>query len=487
MDASRRPVSPRPDRDGADPDGLAALAAALDGLDRPVSTLAVGLSGGPDSVSLAHCAAQHARAHRVPLRLFHVDHGLHPQAAAWARVVERVAEALEVPVDIVQVSVDATRGDGIESAARDARYRALADLAHRHGVDAVLLAHHQDDVAETVLHRLLRGSGIDGVRGMPASVDRHGTRFLRPWLALPRASIRVHAQAWAARHGIALVDDPSNLDTRYARGALRRDVLPAIAAHWPAYRATLTRFARQADAAAEVLREVAQSDLAGIIRGERLESVGGEDVTWSAPPTVRLSGLLMLSDARQAMAMRAWLADAGLPMPSEARLDDLFAQLRTARADRQIAWSHAGWIVRRHRDDVVLTPQARSDAPAACVELVWRGEDCLAVPAFGGVLHLAPAAQGVDPAWLQHGVLTLRRRRGGERLQLHAASPSRSLKNLYQEHAVPAWARAALPMLYCDDRLVHAAGIGTDVRVPHAAPGIGLTWVSGHAGVASMA
>jgi tRNA(Ile)-lysidine synthase len=455
----------------------------LNGLARPLSTLAVGLSGGPDSVALAHCAAQHARAHRLLLCFFHVHHGLHPLAGEWARVAERVGEVLTVPVHIARVTVDTSQGDGIEAAARDARYVALAGMARRHGADVVLLAHHQDDVAETVLHRLLRGSGIDGVRGMRTAFEMHDASFLRPWLALPRAPIRAHAQAWAACHELALADDPSNMDVRHARGALRRDVLPAIASHWPAYRTTLTRFARQAEAAADVLREVAQGDLAAIT---------GSNGDWAIPraefpASVRLSGLLALSDARQAMALRAWFASCDLAMPSEARLHDLLAQLRTARADRQIAWSHAGWVVRRYRDDVILAPRAVEADAAMSVGISWQGEPSVSVPAFHGVLHVMPAAQGIDPAWLQGGVLAVRRRCGGERMQLRVDAPSRALKNLYQEHGVPAWQRAALPLLYRDDRLVFAAGLGSDVRVPQSAPGVALHWTAGHTGVALMA
>jgi tRNA(Ile)-lysidine synthase len=446
-----------------------------------VSSVAVALSGGPDSVALAHCAAQHVRAHRLPLCFFHVHHGLQPLADAWARVAERVGELMNVPVHIARVAVDASRGDGVEAAAREARYLALAAMACRHGAGVVLLAHHQDDVAETVLHRLLRGSGIDGVRGMRAAFDMHGARFLRPWLALPRAPIRARAQAWAARHELALADDPSNLDVRHARGALRRDVLPAIAAHWPAYRTTLTRFARQADAAADVLREVAQSDLAAV------SGVPAPPAEAGAAHALRLSALLALSDARQAMVLRAWFASCALGMPSEARLHDLLAQLRTARADRQIAWSHAGWVVRRYRDDVTLAPRAVDHDVVMPVEVSWQGEPSLPVAPFDGVLHVTPAEQGIDPAWLQGGALTVRLRGGGERLQLRADAPSRTLKNLYQEHGVPPRQRAALPLFYRDDRLVFAAGLGSDVRVPQSAPGVALHWTAGHTDVASMA
>lgn len=481
MAATRRPGKAEADPDGVDPDGLAALVAALAGLDRPVSTFAVALSGGPDSVALACCAARHARAHRLSLHCFHIHHGLHPLAEAWAHAAEQVGDMLGVPVHIARVKVDLASGEGIEAAARQARYLALAELARQHGAAPVLLAHHQDDQVETVLHRLLRGSGIDGVRGMRSDFEVEGAWFLRPWLALPRASLAAHAQAWATRHGIALADDPSNLDTHYARGALRRDVLPAMAQHWPGYRATLTRFARQADAAAAVLREVAESDLA-LLR-EAHDELGA---------CLRLPGLLALSDARQAMVLRAWLAAQQLPMPGEARLQALCVQLRTARPDRQPAWSHQGWVLRRYRDWLVLahepvnqaTSVAVDDAATPSVELVWRGEAGLPLDAFHGSLRFEPVPHGIDPDWLRAGTLTVRLRRGRERLQIRAGSPSRSLKNLYQELGVPGWQRDRLPLVYRGEQAVYAGGVGVDLRVPHSTPGIRLSWVPGPSAVA---
>ncbi|WP_187395135.1 tRNA lysidine(34) synthetase TilS [Pigmentiphaga aceris] len=435
-----------------------------------MSTFAVGLSGGPDSVALACCAAQHARTHHLSLHFFHVDHGLHPLAAAWTRAAEQVGHALGIPVHVARVHVDLASGEGIEAAARHARYRALAALAQQHGASPVLLAHHQDDQVETVLHRLLRGSGIDGVRGMRSTIEAKGAHFLRPWLALPRALLLAPAQAWAAHHGIELADDPSNLDTRYARGALRRDVLPGMAAHWPGYRTTLTRFAQHAETAAAVLQEVAQSDLAQI--SELHDSLGA---------CLRLSGLLALSPARQTLVLRAWLDACHLQMPTEARLQALCVQLRDAGVDRQPVWTHQGCTVRRYRDWVVLMPAESTQAAdreqtTSPVELTWRGEASLHVDAFDGVLHFESVPHGIDPAWLQAGPLAMGVRRGSERLQIRAGSPSRSLKNLYQEAGVPAWARDRLPLLYRDEQLIHVAGLGSDVRVPHATPGIRLLW-----------
>ncbi|HEY1588847.1 MAG TPA: tRNA lysidine(34) synthetase TilS, partial [Rhodanobacter sp.] len=134
---------------------LAALAAA------PTTELCVAFSGGPDSTALLHALAQLPAARARALRALHVDHGLHADSAAWAEHCQRFCAALAVPCEVLRVQVDIGKGDGLEAAARRARYDALA--THLHEGEWLLLGHHRDDQVETVLLKLLRGAGLDGL------------------------------------------------------------------------------------------------------------------------------------------------------------------------------------------------------------------------------------------------------------------------------------------------------------------------------------
>ena len=186
--------------------------------------VAVAVSGGPDSLALALLAQAWAQHNAGPIVALTVDHGLREAAAAEARQVRQWLAAQGISHHILK-----WRGPkparGVQAAAREARYRLLADWCRRHGMLNLLLAHHCDDQAETVLFRLTRGSGLDGLAGMAAITERSGIRLLRPLLGIPKARLRATLvaadQEW--------IEDPSNLDPAFARTRVR-DSLRTLAA-----------------------------------------------------------------------------------------------------------------------------------------------------------------------------------------------------------------------------------------------------------------
>ncbi|MCF8170822.1 MAG: tRNA lysidine(34) synthetase TilS [Candidatus Methylopumilus sp.] len=322
----------------------ALLKTALSAL-APQAPVAVALSGGADSVALALVAAEHCASTPRPLYFFHVHHGLMSQADGWVAHLQTFSQELNIPLHVCHVQVDLAAGLGVEGAARDARYTALAQLCLEHDVAALLLAHHRQDQAETVLLRLLRGTGVSGLAAMRAEAQRGGMRLLRPWLEVERAELLAVAQAYEQRTGWAAVQDPSNTDPKYARGALRSALAPVLNTHWPAWCQTLVRHAKQASEANEVLAEVAALDLAAM-------DVKPEDQSFS------LLAWRSLSAARQALVVRYWLQKQGVAMPGERRLADLLRQLRQLHAlghDRELLWQHGSVAVRCKQGRVVLS------------------------------------------------------------------------------------------------------------------------------------
>ena len=322
----------------------ALLKTALSAL-APQAPVAVALSGGADSVALALVAAEHCASTPRPLYFFHVHHGLTSQADGWVAHLQKFSQELNIPLHVRHVQVDLAAGLGVEGAARDARYTALAQLCLEHDVAALLLAHHRQDQAETVLLRLLRGTGVSGLAAMRAEAQRGGMRLLRPWLEVERVELLAVAQAYEQRTGWAAVQDPSNTDPKYARGALRSALAPVLNTHWPAWCQTLVRHAKQASEANEVLAEVAALDLAAL-------DVKPEDQSFS------LLAWRSLSAARQALVVRYWLQKQGVAMPGERRLADLLRQLRQLHAlghDRELLWQHGAVAVRCKQGRVVLS------------------------------------------------------------------------------------------------------------------------------------
>src|SRR5688572_7131305 len=170
--------------------------------------VAVALSGGMDSVVLLHLLRKHPG-----IRAIHVHHGLSPNADAWAAFCRRLCRQWHMPLRVVRVRVRKT-GQGLEAAAREARYRAFGRL----DAEVIALAHHLDDQAETVLMNLLRGSGVRGASGMRSSVRFEGKELARPLLELPRSAL----ERYARRHELQWVDDESNADEALTRNFVRR-------------------------------------------------------------------------------------------------------------------------------------------------------------------------------------------------------------------------------------------------------------------------
>ncbi len=444
---------------------------AADGAPLP---FAVALSGGLDSCALLHLAGGYARASGAALFAFHVHHGLSPQADAWLGHCERLGAALGATVDTRRIDIARADRSGIEAAARKRRYAALGELCRAHGVALLLTAHHQDDQAETVLLQLLRGSGPAGLSGMDranAAPDLLGNPDLvmaRPLLSASRAQLA----AYVARHAIEHVEDESNTDPRFARNALRHQVMPALALAFPGYQERFARSARHAQAAQRLLTELAAQDLALCLDGDCLD----------------LTRLRQLSSDRCHNLLRHWFGTRGLRMPSTAWLEQMLAQLLDARPDAQLLVTHPDCHVRRHRERLYLTPKLaelagtrdESDDGRPGQLFTWAGEAARDFPAYGGVLHFEPVEHGLDPAWLRAHTLEIDFRKGGERLKLAANRSTKSLKYHYQALDVPAWERARLPTVSCGKQLLFAAGIGMDCHLLGAADGprIGLRWAA---------
>lgn len=301
--------------------------------------LAVALSGGADSAMLAVHTHVWASQHDVELHYFHIHHGLQAAADGWQQHVHALAQRLRRPCHSLRVQVDGSRfrADGMESAARQARYAGLATLAQQCQLSTLLLAHHQDDQAETVLMRLLRGAGPDGLGAMQSCVQRQNMFFLRPWLAVSRRQILQAADDFAQHTDWHAVQDPTNINPDYTRGAVRDRLTPILNERWAGWQGVLARQARLSQEQSRILQEVAAQDWLGLEPDEQ----GG----------FSLAAWRLLSPERQALVLRYWLDRQGQAMPTEARLSDLMRQLRGLHAlghDRHLQVKHAQvWIMCR--------------------------------------------------------------------------------------------------------------------------------------------
>jgi tRNA(Ile)-lysidine synthase len=431
------------------------VAARLSEIAGPGDRIVLGLSGGIDSIVLLDVLARLAPRLRLRLETLHVNHGLSPNADAWARFCKAVSRRLGVRARVVKV--DVVRANSIERAAREARYEAL--LGAR--ADHVVLAHNRDDQAETVLLQLLRGAGVKGLAAMAFVRAARGSAscVLRPLLEVPRADI----ERYAKRRKLEWIEDESNTDVRYTRNWLRRELIPHLARRVPAYREALTRAARNCGEAAQLLDELALLDLAAV----------------ASDDTLRVEALRAMSAARAKNVLRFVIDARGWRMPDAARLDEALRQALRARAGARVAVNLGSCELRRHAAAIHLVPLgAGADAGEP---IAWRGEARLTLPDASVLTMRRARGNGLSAARLAGAEVTIRRRRGGERLRLDAARPRRTVKNLLQEAGLPPWQRERVPFIYCGDELACVPGLGVDYRFRARAsePSVVPEWSSG--------
>jgi len=429
--AERGGQSSTPDDDDVRAAVADALAQALPGGGR----VGIALSGGRDSIVLLDAAHAVAAALSCEIVGLHVHHGLSPNADAWAAFCRSACDRRGVAYAMRRVHVQRTPRASLEAAARAARYAALAALADEQRVDALLVAHHADDQAETLLLQLLRGAGVAGLAAMPPARSIGGKTWLRPFLALPRARL----EAYAASHALRYVDDESNADARHRRNALRERVIPALRSIAPGYPATLARAARhQADAAA-LLDDLASLD------AQRAVTDG----------TLERSALGALDAPRARNLLRWFIGTHGLRAPSAARLDEMLRQIAAAGTDARVALRHAGVEIGLHRGRI----RVHQPRPAPFCHR-WDGSPRIELP--HGTLVLTPQrGGGIAARHLDPSTVTIRSGMPGERLQL-AGRTRRPVADLLREAGVPHWDRLVLPRVCCRESLAAVAALGVD-------------------------
>lgn len=383
----------------------------------------VGFSGGVDSTVLLHLLQRWCQHHNAApaLSAFHVNHGIQATADEWQAHCQRVCDACEIPLLVQTVTVDAH--GSMEAAARKARYAAFSEHLPP---DAILfLGHHRDDQVETFLLRLLRGAGVDGLAGMPAS-RALGTGVLqRPLLDVDRVDIEGYAQ----RHELTYIDDPSNVDTAMDRNYLRAQVLPLLEARWPGYRRTVTRASSHLSAAAITLREV----------------VGVPETVYSrmGDPGVSAADL---NSSNAAQGLRAWLQTQGCSAPAQSILTEFLRQLRESDAAARPRLDCGSYQLQRHRSVIYLLPYMPDPAPTEILNL--RAGESLTVPGVGDIALRPSSGEGlhievgevVQLSWQSRG-------EANEQCRIAGRAGSKTLKKLLQEAGVPPWWRNRVPLV----------------------------------------
>ncbi|HEX4495313.1 MAG TPA: tRNA lysidine(34) synthetase TilS [Thermoanaerobaculia bacterium] len=435
----------------------------------------VAFSGGPDSTALLWGMSRLAAERGFRLAAAHLDHALDPGSAARAAAAARLAGRLAVPLVAARRAAfpasPAGPPESAEAAGRRARYDFLERTRRELGARYVATAHHRDDQAETVLLRLLFGSGVEGLAGIRPV---HG-KVVRPLLALPRASLL----AALAAAGLDPVDDPTNRDLAVPRNRVRHRLLPALAADDRQVAERLARLAARARGAAGALDRTLSQRLTGT------PVDGGIAIDRAA--------LAALPESLRPFAF-AWLhRQAGAPYPaSEAARAELLRQLSSQGSAAGAACAACdcgdGWRWQTAGDQLILRrPQAsRERVRDFTYTLEVPGE--LEIPEIAVRVRLTRGAvepwmfageagrAGLALPLLEGDLVTIRNRRPGDRIHPLGARGSRRLKEVLIDRRVPWHVRERMPLLVVGERIAWAPGVTIDQRFRLA--GHATAWVA---------
>lgn len=381
--------------------------------------IVVAFSGGPDSVCLLDELTRVVAQER--LLCVHVDHQLDPESGARAERARSIAAGLGVDCRIVRVDVAGEGGP--EAAAREARYAALAEVIGEH--DTLVTAHHADDQVETILMRLLRGAGPEGLAGMPQR-RRFGPGFLlRPLLGWDRRVIEDCIQA----RGLDWISDPANEQLDFDRNVLRRVIVPALRENWPGLDRAVLRSGELCAGAAGFIGAVVERQL---------------DTAIESPISLALESIRPRTPFAVGEALRRWCLRKQLEPPPGRRLQAFSEQVLSSCDDRQptLRWNHR--VLRLWNRRLWLE---RDDAPELPWSRRWSGREPLELPAGLGRLVITG---DTEPDLSVEVALDDR----GESMRPTGDTHHRALKRLLAEAGIPPWQRPWWPRIRRGDAVL---------------------------------
>lgn len=362
------------------------------------------------------------------IRVIYIDHQLQSKSAEWGEFVAKQATHLNIPYTIQKVQV--TDGN-LEAQARQARYQAY--LQHLQANEILVLAHHQQDQAETVILRLLSGAGVDGLAAMQSIDHRVDMTIWRPFLDLTREQIA----EWTTQLEIEYVVDPTNYDIHYDRAWSREELWPFLQNRFPKMQQALSRTSYLMQDASEILEEVLKADLQNCGTDECLD----------------LTQLLELSSARQRQLLSVWMKGDGQYRPAFEMVERLKNEVIVSKSDAQAAlhWNQFYYVRYQHHlyrlSRQVFLAEKLNPVETEMEHYFQLGE---IVECASGQFQITQKNMGLS-ASLLNKKLKIIRRQGGEKVHLYGRVGQWPLKKAIQKAHILPWLRHTIQILVIDN------------------------------------
>lgn len=395
----------------------------------------IGLSGGVDSVALLHLFCALRQRLNFNLRAIHIHHGLSPNADAWAAFCQQRCEQWQVPLAVCPVVVSGKQG--VEANARAARYRAISQ--HILPNEMFVTAHHLDDQVETFFLSLKRGSGVAGLSAMQAVKKRQDFTLFRPLLAVPKSALLDYAHT----NGLGWINDESNDDRHFDRNFLRHEILPKLNARWAQFNQMVARASQHCANQQQLIKALLEDEFSA--RFDRLQQ------------RLTVAGFERFSPLKQQELVRWWLAECGLPMPSQPQLAQIL-QLIAAAPDKNPTVQLADKTLRRFQQQLFITEHFLPSLKMETVEMPLAAGETLTLPEQLGTLCRTEQAvvfgekSGKShrlhlPKPLRNQPLAVKFCPSGK-VKRYGKAQREEMKKLWQQNGVPAWLRDRTPLLF---------------------------------------
>ena len=418
---------------------------------KKIKSMTVALSGGVDSVVLLHLLHHLQKKHHFTLNAMHVHHGLSKNADKWVKFCEKLCMKLSAPLDIQYIQLPQKKSLGIEGEARRLRYEKLLQTK----TDLIVLAHHEDDQAETFLLQLIRGAGVKGLSSM-AYFDAT-KKLWRPLLNQSKFDI----ENYAKQHKLKWIEDESNQNIDFDRNFIRSKVLPILKNRFNHVIKVISRSSSHLAEAQNLLDDLAKLDLKSYLKSNKYKH------------KLQVKTLNKLSLSRAKNVLRYWMELNDQLMPSKDLLDELLRQVLTAKKDAilkiELSKNHE---IRRYKDEIYIVQ--KNQQKQKNYEIFWSGESEISLPSGSKLTFKKAKGKGVNLELLKNKKLKIANRQGGESFKPNSKRPTKKVKQLLQESDLPPWERDFLPLVFVGDDLASIPNFGIDIKFQTKAKELGL-------------
>lgn len=403
--------------------------------------IGVAFSGGIDSMVLLHSLSLRPE-NKKKLYALHVNHGINSKSSLWEEHCRKIC--LSLNIKFISFKLDSFVDENSnENDLREARYDQLLSWADEG--DVLCTAHHKDDQIETILFRILRGTGIKGLEGIKKLTAMRNIDLVRPLLDFCKEDLVNYAQL----NKLSWVEDESNLDLSKSRNFLRNTIVPLLAKKWPQYSSSFIKISAQAKDTRLVLEEVADSDIKNCL-GDSFYNLS----------MIKMAGL---SEERTKNLLHRWLILNTKLSVSKNFVEQIYRIIFLSRRDSNPlfslgkAGSKDSFQIGRFRDHLYLLPNLEIKSLEAGESWSWDIHSPLELPT--GILSSKKVyGEGLSLEF-SHKNLLVKARSGGERCKPLGRSKSQKLKKLLQEYSVPPWLRDRLPLIFVQEEIAAVADL----------------------------